>query len=138
MKNLLYKNDLFYLSDDTVKNKGQTKSVSGYNKETLTKTNMPHQYFNNKIVVYGRYTCPYCVGILEFFKKKSSLNKKVIFIDMEATPSEYFSYTNLLKILNANEKTFKKHHKTVPIVFDKGVFIGGADDSRKYFGSGDE
>jgi len=134
MKNLIYKNELFYLADGDNEINGKTRSVSGYNKETLKKSNMPHQYFNNKIVIYGRYSCPYCLSILEFFKKKSDLNKKVIFIDIEASPSEYFSYTNLLKILNSNEKTFKKSHTTVPIVFDKGVFVGGADDSKKYFG----
>ena len=134
MKNLIYKNDLIYLADEDSEINGKTRSVSGYNLSTLTKSNMPHQYFNKKIVVYGRYTCPYCVGIIEFFKTKPTLNKKVIFIDMESEPSSFFSYTNLLKILNANDKTFKKSHTTVPIVFDKGVFIGGADDSKIYFG----
>ena len=138
MKNLLYKNELFYLADEDNEINGKTRSVSGYNKETLSKSNMPHQYFNKKIVIYGRYTCPYCVGILEYLKKDSSLYKKVVFVNIEAEPSEYFSYTNLLKILKANEKTFKKSHSTVPIVFDKGVFVGGADDSKKYFGGSDE
>ena len=40
--------------------------------------------------------------------------------------------TNLLKIL-ASDKTFNKSHTTVPIVFNKGEFIGGSDDSKTYF-----
>ena len=46
MKNLIFKNELFYLADDDSKPNGQTKSVSGYNLKTISKTNMPHQYFN--------------------------------------------------------------------------------------------
>ena len=52
---------------------------------------------------------------------------------MEAEPSSFFSKSNLLTILKSNDKTFKKNHNTVPIVFYKGEFIGGSDDSKKYF-----
>ena len=133
MKYLIYNNKLFYLSDETSKKNGQSRSISGYNAETITKSNMPHQYFNKKIIIYGRHSCPYCVGILDFLKSKPLLNKKAIFVDMESGPDEFFSYINLLKILNVNEPTFNKQHKTVPIVFDKGIFIGGADASQIYF-----
>ena len=61
------------------------------------------------------------------------LNKKVIFVDIEAEPSEYFSKDKLINILKSNDKTFKKNHNTVPIVFYKGEFIGGSDDTKKYF-----
>jgi len=134
MKHLIFKNDLFFLSDEVDKKNGQSRSVTGYNASTISKTNMPHQYFNNKIVIYGRYTCPYCNGILEFFKSKPLLNKKMIFVNIEEEPSKFFNKTNLLNILISNEKTFNKDHSTVPIVFDKGKFIGGSDDSKIYFG----
>ncbi len=133
MKYLIYKNDLIYLSDEDGDTNGQTKSVSGYNAKTLSNTNMPQQYFNKKIVIYGRNTCPYCIGILDYFKEKPLLNKKVIFVDIEAEPSKFFSKSNLLNILKSNEATFKKTHTTVPIVFYKGEFIGGSDDTKKYF-----
>ena len=133
MKYLIFKNDLFYLSDEEHDANGQTRSVSGYNAKTLSNTNMPQNYFNKKIVVYGRNTCPYCIGILDYFKEKPLLNKKVIFIDIEAEPSSFFNKTNLMNILKSNEKTFIKNHTTVPIVFYKGEFIGGSDDSKKYF-----
>ena len=133
MKYLIFKNDLFYLTDDENEVKGQTRSVTGYNDKTLTKSNMPQQYFNKKIVIYGRNSCPYCIGILDYFKEKPLLNKKVIFIDIEAEPSKFFSKSNLLNILKSNEATFKKTHTTVPIVFYKGEFIGGSDDTKKYF-----
>ena len=134
MKNLIFKNELFYLADDDSKPNGQTKSVSGYNLKTISKTNMPHQYFNKKIVIYGRYTCPYCIGILDYLKKKPTLYKKTIFVDIEREPSDFVSKTKLLSIL-ASDKTFNKSHSTVPIVFDKGVFIGGSDKSQEYFDS---
>jgi glutaredoxin len=133
MKYLIYKNDLIYLSDEDEDANGQTRSVSGYNAKTLSNTNMPQQYFNKKIVIYGRNTCPYCIGILDYFKEKPLLNKKVIFVDIEAEPSKFFSKSNLLNILKSNEATFKKTHTTVPIVFYKGEFIGGSDDTKKYF-----
>jgi glutaredoxin len=133
MKYLIYKNDLIYLSDEDEDTNGQTRSVSGYNAKTLSNTNMPQQYFNKKIVIYGRNTCPYCIGILDYFKEKPLLNKKVIFVDIEAEPSKFFSKSNLLNILKSNEATFKKTHTTVPIVFYKGEFIGGSDDTKKYF-----
>ena len=133
MKYLIYKNELIYLSDEDGETNGQTRSVSGYNEKTLSKTNMPQQYFNKKIVIYGRNTCPYCIGILDYFKGKPLLNKKVVFIDIEAEPIEYFSKDKLLNILKSNDKTFKKNHNTVPIVFYKGEFIGGSDDTKKYF-----
>ena len=134
MKYLIFKNDLFYLSDEENEPNGQTRSVTGYNAKTISKSNMPDQYFNKKIVIYGRTTCPYCIGILDYLKKKPSLYKKVIFIDIEAEPSEYFNKSNLINILKANDKTFnKKNHSTVPMVFYKGEFIGGSDDSKIYF-----
>ena len=133
MKYLIFKNDLFYLADEENEEKGQTRSVSGYNSKTLTKNNMPHDYFNKKIVVYGRNTCPYCIGILDYFKKKPLLNKKIIFVDIEAEPSEFFEKSKLLNILKSNDKTFKKNHTTVPMVFYKSEFIGGSDDSKTYF-----
>jgi glutaredoxin len=133
MKYLIYKNDLIYLSDEDEDANGQTRSVSGYNAKTLSNTNMPQQYFNKKIVIYGRNSCPYCIGILDYFKEKPLLNKKVIFVDIEAEPSKFFSKSNLLNILKSNEATFKKTHTTVPIVFYKGEFIGGSDDTKKYF-----
>ena len=126
---------LIYLSDEENEVKGQTRSISGYNSKTLSKNNMPQDYFNKKIVIYGRNTCPYCIGILDYFKEKPLLNKKVVFVDIEAEPSDFFEKSKLLSILKSNDKTFKKTHTTVPIVFYKGEFVGGSDDSKKYFDS---
>ena len=133
MKYLIFKNNLFYLSDESENEHGQTRSVTGYNNETLSKSNMPHQYFNKKIVIYGRNSCPYCIGILKYFKDKPFVNKKVIFVDIEAEPSKFFEKNSLLNILKSNDNTFKKNHTTVPIVFYKGEFIGGSDDSKTFF-----
>ena len=131
MKNLIFKNDLFYLADEPNINKGQTRSVSGYNASTISKLNMPHHYFNKKIIIYGRHTCPYCLGILNFLKNKPSLYKKIVFVEIDTEPSNFFNKNNLLLIL----KPIIKSHSTVPIVFDKGEFIGGSDASQIYFDS---
>ena len=74
--------------------------------------------------------------VLDKFLKHKSFD--LVFVDIEAEPSDFFSKSSLINILSSNEKTFKKNHSTVPIVFDKGVFIGGSDDSKKHFGSGDD
>ena len=131
MKYLIFKNNLFYVSDEMGNEHGQTRSVTGYNNETLSKSNMPHQYFNKKIVIYGRNTCPYCIGILEYLSKNPLLYKKVVFIEIDTEPLNYLSKTNILLLLKPSIKT----HTTVPIVFDKNVFIGGADASKIYFDS---
>ena len=132
MKNLIYKNELFYLSDEVGKKNATTKSVSGYNLNTISENNMPHKYFDNKIVIYGRSTCPYCLGILEYLKKTPTLYKKVIFVEINTEPMKYFDKLNLLNILK-KDKSFNKNHSTVPMVFNKGLFIGGSDDSKAFF-----
>jgi len=129
MKHFISKNDLFYLSDDIEQSNGSTRSISGYNNSTISNTNMPHTYFNNKIVIYGRYTCPYCIGLLKFLKNDKQNNKKVVFVEVDTEPSKYFQKSNLLNIL----KTEIKGQNTFPIVFHKTEFIGDSSSAEKYF-----
>jgi len=129
MKNLIFKNDNFYLVDDLGKNAGKTRKVSGYNIDTISKTNMPHQFFNNKIVIYGTHTCPYCLGIVEFLKGKPKLYKKLIFVAIDTEPVMFFNRPAIFTLL----KSQIKKHRTIPMVFDDGVFIGGCDDSKIYY-----
>ena len=77
MKNLIKKNNVFYLSDDNNFKNGITRKVS--NDYTITTDHMPHVRFKNYIVIYGRYTCPYCIGLNDFLKTKPELDKKTIF-----------------------------------------------------------
>ena len=127
MKNLIYKNDKYYLCDEISNPLGKTCMITKY---VATKDNMPHQQFSKRrIVIYGRSTCPYCIGILDFLRKKNTLYKNVIFIEIDSEPSELFSKSKLLNIL----KNDINGHSTVPMVFNKGVFIGGSDKAKEHF-----
>jgi glutaredoxin len=121
MKTLIYKDSTYYLSDDTSDAKGKTRIL----KYNATKDNMPHKHFSDYIVVYGRPSCPYCIKTFELLKKKK---KKFIFVEVDSQPSDLFAKPNLLSILG-NEIGSQT---TVPLVFDKGKFIGGSSDAEKY------
>jgi glutaredoxin len=121
MKNLIYKNETYYISDDTSDTKGKTRIL----KYKASPEEMPHKHFSKYIIIYGRHTCPYCIKTIELLKKYP----KVLFIEIDTEPNILFSKKNLLNIL----KPEIKEHTTVPIVFDKGKFIGGASDAETYF-----
>jgi glutaredoxin len=127
MKNLIYKNGKYYLCDEISNPQGKTCMITKY---VVTKDNMPHaQFSKRRIVIYGRSTCPYCIGLQDFLRKKPALYKKVIFVEIDSEPSELFSKSKLLNIL----KNDINGHSTVPMVFDKGVFIGGSDKAKEHF-----
>ena len=130
MKTLIYKNEKYYLCDEKGTQNGQTCSVSKY---VASKTNMPHKRFKNKIVIYARPTCPYCIGLLDFLKQNNNttgFHDNIIYIEVDSeSHNNIFSKTNILKNLQSEIK----NHSTVPIVFYKGHFIGGSDTSKEYF-----
>jgi glutaredoxin len=122
MNTLIYKDGSFYLSDDSSEPRGKTRII----KYKPTKDDMPHKHFKEYAVVYGRPTCPYCIRTFELLKKKK---KKFIFVEVDTEPSDLFAKSALIDIL----KNEIKGQSTVPIVFDKGKFIGGSSDAEKYF-----
>ena len=137
MKTLIYKDKQFYLCDDIENKKGQTCVVSEYEPSP---TNMPHIYFNtnnndkkndNTIVIYARPTCPHCIGFVDFLKQNNKTNRfydNLIYVEVDSeSPKKIFSKTKILEHLNKEIGD----HSTVPIVFYKGKFIGGADKSKK-------
>jgi glutaredoxin len=132
MKNLIYKNEKFYLCDEKDSKNGQTCLVSKY---IASDMNMPHKQFKNKIVIYARPTCPYCIGFLDFLKNNNNTTgyyDKLIYVEVDSdSPDSLFSKHNILK----NLKTEIHNHSTVPIVFHNGKFIGGSDTSKEYFGN---
>ena len=121
MKRLIYKNNVYYISDDISDSNGKTRIL----KYKACAKNMPDKHFSKYIIIYGRNTCPYCIKTVELLKKYP----KVLFIEIDTEPNELFGKNNLLEIL----KSEIKEHTTVPIVFDKGKFIGGASDAETYF-----
>ena len=86
----------------------------------MSKKNMPHKYFKDHIVIYGRYTCPYCQNAIELLKK----NPKVIFVEVDTEPMKYLGKANLVTILKAEIG----NHTTVPMIFKDGIFIGGSSE----------
>ena len=140
MKTLIYKDKQFYLCDDIENKQGQTCIVSAYEPSP---TNMPHKQFNSKnnntntntIVMYARPTCPHCIGFIDFLKqnnKKTHYYDNLIYVEVDSdSPKKLFSKKNILENLNKEIGD----HSTVPIVFYKGKFIGGADKSKEYFRS---
>ena len=131
MKELIYetektKTPFFKLCDEITNTQGQSCKRSDY---VISKNNMPHKYFKDNIVIYGRKTCPYCQDALNHLKNKTKYDNKVIFIVLDTEPAEYFAKNNLLQIL----KNEIGDHKTVTMTFYKGKFIGGCDDTKEYF-----
>jgi glutaredoxin len=132
MKTLLYKEKQFYLCDDIENKKGQTCVVSDYEPNS---SNMPHKHkdFKENIVMYARPTCPHCIGFVDFLKqnnKKTQFYDNLIYIEVDSeSPKKLFSKKNILNHLNKEIGD----HSTVPMVFYKGKFIGGADKSKEYF-----
>jgi glutaredoxin len=124
MKTLIYRpsEDTYYLTDESSDPKGKSHIL----KYKPTAEDMPHSHFREYVVVYGRITCPYCQKTFNLLEKKK---RKFIFVEVDSEPSNIFAKNALLKILGSEIKG----QTTVPIVFDKGKFIGGASDSEKYF-----
>ena len=81
MKTLIFNNNKYYLCDEISNPQGKTCLITKY---VATKDKMPHtQFSKRRIVIYGRSTCPYCIGILDFLRKKPTLYKKVIFVEID-------------------------------------------------------
>ena len=127
MKNLVKHNNTFYLSDVINTPNGETRKVSG--DYTILKGNYPHNRFKSNIVIYGRYSCPYCIGTVEFMKTKPALYKKLIYVEVDMKDEPMLSKDILLKNIHGDIGA----HSTVPIIFDKGTFVGGSTDAKKYF-----
>jgi glutaredoxin len=137
MKKLFYKNNIFYLEDDMSNNRNNIGKTHLIDKYKITKKKMPHKYFKDHIVIYGRYSCPYCQNAIELLKN----NKKVIFVEVDTespiilelntkgttNPRKYLHKDTLVEIL----KDELKGHTTVPIIFKDGKFIGGFSNLNK-------
>jgi glutaredoxin len=124
MKKLIYRptEDTYYLSDETGNPKGKTRIL----KYKASPDNMPHIHFRDYVVVYGRLTCPYCQKTFNLLEKNK---QQYIFVEVDSEPQDIFGKEALLAILGDSIKG----QTTVPIVFDKGQFIGGARESEKHF-----
>jgi glutaredoxin len=122
MKTLLSNNIdnkvVYYLSDDITQKCYPVK-------ENVFQTKMPNEYYHSDWVMYGRFSCPYCMSAVELLKN-NGLNDKLIFVDI--TNAKYFSKNEVLQKL----KNIVGNHNTVPIVFNNNQFIGGHSDLQLY------
>jgi len=95
--------------------------IDKYNKKIL-------QYKNDDVfIIFYSEWCQYCQKTIELFDKKK-LSYKAYDIDKIEGDIEV-----LLKYLKkwSSITQFNKTHKTRPIIFYKGKFVGGYDDLTK-------
>jgi glutaredoxin len=75
---------------------------------------------NNTFIVFYEKTCPYCVAALDELRRTKSRYKGYEINNIN------LSFNQLLNIFKKHpELNFDPKHKTVPIVFYNGKFLGG-------------
>lgn len=75
----------------------------------------------DKFVIYWSPDCKYCVKALALLQKQNTIHAAVVIDDFPA----------LLKKMRGK---IPESHKTKPIIFLNGKFLGGYTDLAKYFG----
>jgi len=84
---------------------------------------------NKEIIFFGLQFCKYCKKTLEFVKK-NNISYKYYAID------NY--YDKFFKLFVKTEKIYKEleinpYHKTVPVIFINGKFIGGYNELKNIY-----
>ena len=108
----------YYLSDDTTEKCYPLDS-------NVFSTKMPNDHFNKEWVLYGRFSCPYCMGAVDLLNSKG-FGDDTIFVDI--TNTTRFSKNEVLTKLNP----IIGSHNTVPILFNKKKFVGGFTELQTY------
>lgn len=80
-------------------------------------------------VIFFVYGCGYCNRALDLIRKKKVAYKGYDINELEG------KFPKLLKVLNDNAQTigFKATHRTKPIIFKNGKFIGGMTELEAHF-----
>ncbi len=83
-------------------------------------------------VIFFTYDCPYCQRALQLLQQK-----KVNFKGYDISKING-GMNRLLSVLNqyGDEIDFDRNHRTKPIIFIDGHFIGGYDDLISFFNKG--
>lgn len=82
----------------------------------------------NIYVIFYMDGCPFSKGALEFFEKN-----KMSYKAYQITRMPHDKLPKLLNCLaeSSAETGFKQSHKTLPIIFYQGEFVGGFSDLKK-------
>ena len=78
---------------------------------------------NKGFTVYTKFGCAYCVYVKQLLKTELHT---IIECD------DYLSSVGTVPFFENMQKYLIKTHKTFPLVFYKGVFIGGFAETKKY------
>ncbi|XWV25660.1 glutaredoxin [Tupanvirus deep ocean] len=83
----------------------------------------------NTYIIFFVYSCPYSMRALELLREKNVKYKGYDINNLEG------GMIKLLEVLNENSEltNFKSTHRTKPIIFINGKFLGGYDSLRDHF-----
>lgn len=79
--------------------------------------------YNDRYVIFYSPWCKYSMEALNILKEKNLLHKAYIIDDITNDLSLLFKAF----IQGINDTNFSREHRTRPIIFYKGKFIGGCD-----------
>ena len=81
--------------------------------------------FEKGFTIYSKSGCSYCIKV-----KKLLLEKAIFFVDISC---DEFLIEDKEQFLLFIKERAKKDYRTFPMVFKDAEFIGGFDDTQKYF-----
>lgn len=84
-------------------------------------------------ILYGKDTCPYCLGALEAFQQRGI---NIVFVDyVRAQIDREKLAQEIFENYQGDQKSRERlaQHHTVPIIFHNGYFIGGRSALERYF-----
>lgn len=84
----------------------------------------------NTYIIFFTYDCPYCRRALDLLKRSAVAYKGY---DINAIQG---GMPKLLDVFNQNNKliNFNPNHRTKPIIFNNGIFVGGYTELSQLIG----
>jgi len=79
---------------------------------------------DNGFTIYTKSNCPYCTKAKQLLHTEIPLPKII--------NCDHYLQTNREPFLEFIKKLAKKDHKTFPIIFKNGIFLGGYTETKEY------